>query len=240
MNIRPTDCLLTALNRDALLRLLPGGRVGVEIGVNRGAYSRKIFDAAQPRTLHLIDPWPVDSADDYIRTYGVRDDMQSHYEMVCADFATPISEGRVVVHRNYSRDCAHRFGDGELDFVYVDGMHSYDACLEDLRLYAPKVRGTGLLMGHDFSNTDMGRRKGFGVIRAVTDFIAESDFKPVLVTLENAPSYVLTRHGSTRENLIARALELGPGVLMPFARLATMEQVPVALARRTAQVPRFD
>jgi len=239
VNIRTTDCLLTALNRDALLKLLPRGRTGIEIGVNRGAYSKKILETTQPSVLHLVDPWPVDSQDDYIRTYGVRDDMQVHYEMVCSDFAAQIAERRVVVHRAYSRDCAAAFAGGSIDFVYVDGMHSYEACLEDLRLYGPKVRGTGLLLGHDFSNTDMGRRKGFGVIRAVAEFVAESDFKPVMVTLENAPSYVLARHGGTRDALIARALELAPGIVMPFDRLVTMEQVPVTLARRTAQVARF-
>jgi hypothetical protein len=239
VKLRPTDCLLTGLNRDALLKLLPSGRVGVEIGVNRGAYSRKIVAHAAPRTLHLVDPWPVDSGDDYIKAYSVRDDMQAHYEMVLSEYSEEIDRGQVVVHRKYSRECGPLFGDGELDFVYVDGMHSYEACLEDLRLFGPKVRGTGLLMGHDFSNTEMGRRKSFGVIRAVSEFVAQSDFLPVLVTLENAPSYVLTRHAATRARLISRALELAPGVLAPLSRLTAMEQIPVPLSRRTAQVVRL-
>lgn len=240
MKIRPTDCLLTGLNRDAVLKLIPRGGVGVEIGVNRGAYSKKIVEFAAPRQLHLIDPWPVDSGDDYIKTYGVRDDMQAHYEMVRSEFAGRIARGEVVMPRHYSRDCASSFADGQFDFIYVDGMHSYEACLEDLRLYGPKVRGTGLLMGHDFSNTDMGRRKSFGVVRAVSEFVAQSDFRPVLVTLENAPSYVLTRHGATRERLIAAALEAGAGMLVTLERLVQMEQVPIALSRRTAQVVRID
>lgn len=239
VKLRPTDCLLTGLNRDALLKLLPRGRVGVEIGVNRGAYSKKILADAAPRLLHLVDPWPVDSGDDYIKTYGVRDDMQAHYEMVQSDLADEIAQGRVVVHRKYSNECGPLFAEGELDFAYVDGMHSYEACLADLRLFGPKVRGMGLLMGHDFSNTEMGRRKSFGVIRAVTEFVAESDFKPVLVTLENAPSYVLARHDAVRERLIAQALELAAGVLTSLGRLAAMEQVPVALSRKTLQVVRL-
>lgn len=190
--------------------------------------------------MHLIDPWPVDSGDDYIKTYGVRDDMQAHYELVESEFASRIGRGEVVLHRHYSRDCASSFADGQLDFVYVDGMHSYEACLEDLRLYGPKVRGTGLLMGHDFSNTDMGRRKRFGVVRAVLEFVEQSDFRPVLVTLENAPSYVLTRHGATREQLIAAALGASAGTLVTLERLVQMEQIPIQLGRRVAQVIRID
>ncbi len=239
MHLRPSDTLLTGLNRDAMLKLLPSGGVGIEIGVNRGAYSKKIVALAAPKVLHLIDPWPTDSTDDYIKTYRVKDDMQAHYDMVRADFAPQIAQGRIVVHRKYSRECASLFVDGQLDFVYVDGMHSYEACLEDLRLFGPKLKGTGFLMGHDFSNTVMGRRKRFGVIRAVSEFLEGSDFRPVLVTLESAPSYVLTRHHASRERMIAQALDLAPGVLTPLERLITMEQVPVALSKRTAQVMRL-
>ena len=46
MKIRPTDCLLSGLTRDALLKLIPRGGIGVEIGVNRGAYSKKIIEFA--------------------------------------------------------------------------------------------------------------------------------------------------------------------------------------------------
>ncbi len=239
MRLQASDTLLTGLNRDAILKLLPSGGIGVEIGVNRGAYSKKIVALAAPKVLHLIDPWPVDSTDDYIKTYGVKDDMQAHHDMVVSDFAEPIAQGKIVVHRNYSRDCAALFADGQLDFVYVDGMHSYEACLEDLRLFGPKLKGTGILMGHDFSNTDMGRRKSFGVVRAVSEFLEGSDFRPVLVTLENAPSYVLTRHHASRERMMAQALELAPGILTPLERLVTMEQVPVVLSKRTAQVMRL-
>jgi len=239
MPLQPTDTLLTGLNRDAILKLLPTGGIGVEIGVNRGAYSKKIVALAAPKVLHLIDPWPTDSGDDYIKTYGVKDDMQAHHDMVQAEFAPQIAQGRIVVHRKYSRECAGLFADGQLDFVYVDGMHSYEACLEDLRLFAPKLKGTGILMGHDFSNTEMGRRKQFGVIRAVSEFLEGSQFRPILVTLESAPSYALTRHHLSRERMIAQALDAAPGVLTPLERLSAMEQVPIALSKRTAQIMRI-
>ena len=240
MTLRSGDCLLTALNRDSILKLVQPGGIGAEIGVNRGAYSMKIWANSAPRQLHLIDPWPVDSSDEYIKTYGVRDDMQAHHDLVQRQFAGQIARGDVVIHRKYSSECAADFPTGQLDFVYVDGMHSYEGCHSDLLMYGPKVRGTGLLMGHDFSNTDMGRRKSFGVVRAVAEFLSESDFRPVLVTLENAPSYVLTRHAATRERLVAAALEMAPGVIVPFDRLVAMEQVPFKLSRRTAQVLRLN
>jgi cephalosporin hydroxylase len=239
LKLQSHDCLLTSLNREAVLKLIPKGGVGVEIGVNRGMYARRILENAAPRRLHLVDPWPTDSGDDYIRTYGVRDDMETHYQLVKTTFADAIACGQVVLHRQYSRESASSFAHGELDFAYVDGMHTYEACLEDLRLFAPKVKPGGLLMGHDFSNTVMGRRKAFGVVRAVSEFVAESDFRPVLVTLESAPSYVLTRDAVVRDRLITAALEASAGVLVPLARLVQMAQIAVPLGKRAAQVIRI-
>jgi Methyltransferase domain len=224
-----SDCLLTALNRDDILKVLPKNGSAIEIGVNRGAYSQKIFDRATPRVLHLVDPWPVDKSDEYITAYRVKDDMEVHYAQVLSMFSSQIESGQIVVHRAYSSECVTNFSDGTFDLIYVDGMHSYEACLRDLTLYAPKLRSTGILMGHDFSNTATGRRKIFGVVRAVTDFLERSDFMPVLVTLENAPSFMLTRHHATRDRLVTSSLARAPGLLIPFRTLVQMEQITVPL-----------
>jgi hypothetical protein len=37
----------------------------------------------------------------------------------------------------------------DLDFVYLDGDHSAEAVLNDIRLWYPKVKVGGLLGGHD-------------------------------------------------------------------------------------------
>jgi Methyltransferase domain len=227
-----SDCLLTALNRDDVLKLLPKNGSAIEIGVNRGAYSQKIVDRATPRVLHLIDPWPVDQSDEYISTYRVKDDMEVHYAQVLSTFSSQLETGQVVIHRAYSSECVSNFVDGTFDFIYVDGMHSYDACLRDLTLYSPKLKSTGILMGHDFSNTTTGRRKLFGVVRAVSDFLERSDFMPVLVTLENAPSFMLTRHHATRDRMVTSALLKAPGLLTPFRTLAQMEQIGMPLDDR--------
>ena len=51
-----------------------------------------------------------------------------------------------------------------LDFVYLDGDHSYKNVKKELELYYPKVKSGGLLAGHDFNGDDN------GVERAVIEF----------------------------------------------------------------------
>ena len=57
------------------------------------------------------------------------------------------------------------FEDGELDFVFIDGEHSYEAAKADIEAWWPKVRSGGLLMGHDYD-----RQRFAGVCRAVDEF----------------------------------------------------------------------
>jgi hypothetical protein len=57
---------------------------------------------------------------------------------------------RCVIHRQTSQQAAAEFRDRALDFVYLDARHYRDALLEDLELWAPKIRHGGILAGHDY------------------------------------------------------------------------------------------
>ena len=57
------------------------------------------------------------------------------------------------------------FEAGELDFVFIDGEHGYEAAKADVEAWWPKVRSGGLLVGHDYD-----RHRFPGVCRAVDEF----------------------------------------------------------------------
>jgi len=60
---------------------------------------------------------------------------------------------------------ARCFDDGELDFVFIDADHSYQATKSDITAWWPKLRPGGLLIGHDY-NPD----RFPGVCRAIDEF----------------------------------------------------------------------
>jgi hypothetical protein len=37
-----------------------------------------------------------------------------------------------------------------LDFIYVDANHTYQAVKDDIKLWYPKVKSGGIVMGHDY------------------------------------------------------------------------------------------
>jgi len=64
-----------------------------------------------------------------------------------------------------SLEAAKDYDDEELDFVFIDGDHSYQNVKEDIHLWLPKIKVGGYLAGHDFS------LEWFSVVRAVEDTI---------------------------------------------------------------------
>jgi predicted O-methyltransferase YrrM len=62
-----------------------------------------------------------------------------------------IDEPRVVQYQERSAAGCRRFEDRSLDFVYLDGSHTYEAVAEDIRCWHPKVKPGGMIGGDDFA-----------------------------------------------------------------------------------------
>jgi precorrin-6B methylase 2 len=50
---------------------------------------------------------------------------------------------------------AAQFPDQSLDLIFIDGNHQYDAVLQDLHAWYPKLRSGGLLAGDDYAWPDV-------------------------------------------------------------------------------------
>jgi len=163
-----------------MLERLPKNCVCAEIGVWKGEFSREIFEVIEPRKLHLIDPWAFDPAFPD-RWYGGKKatsqaDMDAIWAAVTAQFQ---EHPNVLVHRKRSTDAALCFPDGHFRWVYIDGDHSYEAVLNDLRAWSPKIKKDGFIVGDDFNWRDeLGQ---FSVRRAVVQFADEMSLPLKLV-----------------------------------------------------------
>lgn len=52
--------------------------------------------------------------------------------------------------RSKSVDASTLYEDQSLDFVFIDGDHSYDAVINDISSWFPKIKSGGILAGHDY------------------------------------------------------------------------------------------
>jgi hypothetical protein len=173
---------LRRLERSRLLSHLPKSAVCAEIGTWRGDFAEHILDSRRPRALHLIDPWEHRLEDAYEGAmFGGasregQKTMDSIYESVLDRFGSAIELGQVHVHRSRSVEAAASFDDESLDWVYIDGDHTYEGVRADLEAYHRAIKPGGFLAGDDY-----GQRGWWdgGVTRAVDEFAADMELKVI-------------------------------------------------------------
>lgn len=117
-----------------------GFQSGVEIGTQYGD-SAEIWCSVNPQLkLTCIDPYG-----DYRKRHGQREH-DAAYQAACER----LSKFGVTMKRSTSLAVVDEFQDGSLDFVHIDGDHSFDAAMMDLVAWVPKVRKGGLVIVHDY------------------------------------------------------------------------------------------
>ena len=79
-----------------------------------------------------------------------------------------------------------------MDFVYLDGRHHYEGIKEDIKSWFPKVKPKGILCGHDYLNTIIGKTH-FGVKKAVDEFALENNFKILVTHKDEFPSWFIIK-----------------------------------------------
>jgi hypothetical protein len=185
-------CQTTALRRrdelPYLLNRLGLTGEGVEIGVFKGDYAEEVLNTWKGRRYYLVDPWiPYEDEPEQ----GVVPREPAAYNQLFETTKARMARfgDRAVLLRMTSLEAAPRFADGSLDFVYIDGLHTYEAVRDDVRAWFPKIKPGGLLAGHDYIDGP-GPHVPFGVKSAVNEFAAERGLK-VGVTQRDQPSWFI-------------------------------------------------
>ncbi|NOZ20548.1 MAG: class I SAM-dependent methyltransferase [Planctomycetes bacterium] len=160
---------------------------GAEIGVNVGFFSEKILADWRGSKLYCVDPWREFPQEEYTDRANVSQEKQDELYQQTVERLKPFGD-RVELMRTTSEEAAKAFEDGQLDFVYIDAQHHYEAVKEDIALWYPKVRKGGILCGHDYLDGHV-RDCLIGVKSAVDEFIGETGLKLVVSAEKDWPSW---------------------------------------------------
>jgi predicted O-methyltransferase YrrM len=182
-------------DRDKMMQCI-AGQGGVrrvcEVGVFLGEFAEtlaRVFPDLEE--LHLVDPFEGilcsgDADGRNIRTVNGRE----AEALVRAKF---VRDPRVRFIVGRSPSALEAFEPESLDLVYVDGDHTYEGCLADLRVAIGKLRPGGWLCGHDYGANP--RRcpypYAFGVRRAVDEFCEERDLAVSMVANDGYMSFAI-------------------------------------------------
>lgn len=182
--------MMAGINSDSnnILHLIKPGTIGAEIGVWEGHSSKKFY-STNPKMLYLVDPWSVNGHEEaqkagdptfnyqtYITAYSHitggkgEDAYMSYYDKVYNN-VKKMFEGKenVQVCRQKATDWFNEYTGEKLDWIYVDGDHSYTGVINDLENCLKVMKDDGIILGDDYKWDSIGDKGG--VKKAVNEFV---------------------------------------------------------------------
>lgn len=148
---RHTNFVADCINENSFERI-------VEVGVHEGQTAKHIKKACPSiQEYFMVDPWKEYSGEGSGSLSKVKQkNWNDIYKRVANHFQ---SDPRFSIMRMDSMAASSLFEENSLDFIFIDAVHEYEACKEDIKIWYPKVRIGGILSGDDFSDSYPGVKK---------------------------------------------------------------------------------
>lgn len=163
----------------------------VEIGTHEGYFADNLLSSNPTATLYCIDPYlKYDEYEDGINLITGDDLFHKTFEKLTTKYGK-----RVIFIKELSSKAIDLIPD-KIDFLYIDGNHTYKYVYEDIENYYNKVKSGGYIMGDDAVDTDENKRDkngdvfiewssgcygNYGVIKAFTDFVTKNNLKGEII-----------------------------------------------------------
>jgi len=121
-------------------------KVGAEIGVAKGKYSKFLCRGIPNLKLYLIDSWR--SYGEYVEHHDIEG--QTILDNCYKEAKERLAPYNCEFVRATSMDAVKTFEDKSLDFVFIDANHTFEYVVNDIAEWSKKVRPGGIVSGHDF------------------------------------------------------------------------------------------
>jgi hypothetical protein len=114
--------------------------------------------------------------------YHVRYD-QEKQDGIYQECVDNLSNFNVTIIRKTSMEAVKEIGLDSLDFVYIDGDHSFDFIMEDIIYWSRRIRSGGIVACHDYHHGH-----NVEVVFAVDAYTKAHHIDPWYVTKESQPT----------------------------------------------------
>jgi len=130
-------------------KLIKKYMIGVEIGSFAGI-SSEVF-ALFAKQITCIDGWDISvehggylevNKDGLLIAESKFDEIKNQYE-------------NIIKIKKLSIDACNLFEDKSLNFVYIDANHTYKSVMQDIKIWKPKIKENGFLIGHDYHRKEV-------------------------------------------------------------------------------------
>jgi predicted O-methyltransferase YrrM len=122
-----------------LVKYATGCKTIVEIGIAEGASALELRQVAdRSATVYLIDPFLMTESFPYI----------NFTKLVAHRYVNSCNNANVSWLEDYSFNISKNW-QKQIDFLFIDGDHSYNGCLQDWMEWSPFVVKNGIVAFHD-------------------------------------------------------------------------------------------
>ena len=120
-----------------------GFKIGVEVGVYQGNYSLVLAQTIPDLTLYSVDPWVF-----HDRYKGSGETITNAHRL-SKEKLEPLG---VNIVQKFSMEAVKDFEPRSIDFVYIDGDHTFDSVMQDIIEWGRRVKKSGIISGHDYTD----------------------------------------------------------------------------------------
>jgi len=149
--------------------------VGIEIGTSCAESTHLWLDKCPNiKKLYTIDPYK--QFDDWVGT--ITQEVLERQRNIAIDNLKQFGK-KVEMLRTTSDEAAKKFKPESIDFIFIDGDHSYEGVLKDCKTYYPFLKKDGFFCGHDYGFLPDVKR---GVDEFRKEFAIKEPLNPTLNT----------------------------------------------------------
>jgi hypothetical protein len=153
-----------------------GFKVGAEVGVFRARNAREMFRRIPGLKLYGIEAFADQPS-------STRHKTVPRYERNKRATEDRMKDRNFTLIEKFSEEAVQDIPYDSLDFVYIDGDHSYDYVMTDIILWTRRVRPGGIVSGHDYiSPGDYRHKFDINVKEAVDDYVKLHKITPLYLT----------------------------------------------------------
>lgn len=124
----------------------------VEVGSWEGKSSAYMAEGIRKRLLpvefYCVDTWKG-SPSDTSQQQRIKELGGDMFPMFQRNMRLTGNDHIIKPQRMDSMEASKNFKDLSVDFVWIDGEHTYESCLNDLLAWLPKLKPSGVIAGHD-------------------------------------------------------------------------------------------
>jgi len=140
----------------------------IEVGVYKGRFCGGLNWVCPHITNYIgIDTWADFHNPEYLEENMAKMTNEDWIEAYLECCRSTMVYPQIKLIRANANDVAKIIPNKSVDMVFIDADHSYEAVLNDLKVWTPKVRRGGIMSGHDFI------KHHTGVKRAVIEFFGD-------------------------------------------------------------------